>query len=144
MPAVNQFKKIVDMAMTSRTDRSISEMLSDVLAQLSKLIGNEFDLAKAELSIKASQLGRGVMMIGIGAVFIIPALVLLLMAAAAALMHAGYSDPLAYLLTGGAAVLIAAILIGVGISRLAGDALKPSMTLEQLQRDKVAAKEMLR
>jgi hypothetical protein len=31
----------------------------------------------------------------------------------------------------------------VGISRLSGDALKPSMTLEQLQRDKVAAKEML-
>jgi len=47
------------------------------------------------------------------------------------------------LLTGGAAVLVAAILIGVGISRLSGDALKPSMTLEQLQRDKVAAKEML-
>jgi uncharacterized membrane protein len=83
------------------------------------------------------------MMIGAGAVFMIPALVLLLMAAAAALMHAGYSDPVAYLLTGGAAVLVAAILIGVGISRLSGGALKPSMTLEQLQRDKVAAKEML-
>jgi len=68
---------------------------------------------------------------------------LILMAAAAALMHAGYSDPVAYLLTGGAAILVAAILIGVGISRLSGDALKPSMTLEQLQRDKVAAKEML-
>jgi hypothetical protein len=129
--------------MTSRTDRTIPELLSDVLAQLAKLIGNEFDLAKTELSIKAGQVGRGVMLIGIGAVFVIPALVLLLMAAAAALMHAGYSDSVAYFLTGGAAVLIAAILIGVGISRLSGDALKPSMTLAQLQRDKVAAKEML-
>jgi hypothetical protein len=129
--------------MATRTDRSIPELLSDVLGQLAKLIGNEFDLAKAELSDKASQVGRGVMMIGAGAVFMIPALVLILMAAAAALMHAGYSDPVAYLLTGGAAILVAAILIGVGISRLSGDALKPSMTLEQLQRDKVAAKEML-
>ena len=129
--------------MTSRTDRTIPELLSDVLGQLAKLIGNEFDLAKAELSDKASQVGRGVMMIGAGAVFMIPALVLILMAVAAALMHAGYSDPVAYLLTGGAAILVAAILIGVGISRLSGDALKPSMTLEQLQRDKVAAKEML-
>jgi hypothetical protein len=129
--------------MTSRTNRSISELLSDVLAQLAKLIGNEFDLAKTELSTKAGQVGRGVMLIGIGAVFLMPALVMLLLAAAAALMHAGYSDPVAYLLTGGAAVLTAAILIGVGISRLSGDALKPSMTLEQLQRDKVAAKEML-
>jgi Putative Actinobacterial Holin-X, holin superfamily III len=131
------------MTMANRTDRPIPELLSDVLGQLAKLIGNEFDLAKAELSDKASQVGRSVMMIGAGAVFMIPALVLLLMAAAAALMHAGYSDPVAYLLTGGAAVLVAAILIGVGISRLSGDALKPSMTLEQLQRDKVAAKEML-
>jgi Putative Actinobacterial Holin-X, holin superfamily III len=129
--------------MATRTDRSIPELLSDVLGQLAKLIGNEFDLAKAELSDKASQVGRGVMMIGAGAVFMIPALVLILMAAAAALMHAGYSDPVAYLLTGGAAILVAASLIGVGISRLSGDALKPSMTLEQLQRDKVAAKEML-
>ena len=130
--------------MTSRTDRTIPELLSDVLAQLAKLIGNEFDLAKTELSTKAGQVGRGVMLIGIGAVFLMPALVMLLLAAAAALMHAGYSDPVAYLMTGGAAVLIAAILIGVGISRLSADALNPSMTLEQLQRDKMAAKEMLR
>ena len=130
--------------MTSRTDRTIPELLSDVLAQLAKLIGNEFDLAKTELSTKAGQVGRGVMLIGIGAVFLMPALVILLLAAAAALMHAGYTDPVAYLMTGGAAVLIAAILIGVGISQLSGDALNPSMTLEQLQRDKMAAKEMLR
>jgi hypothetical protein len=129
--------------MTSRTDRTIPELLSDVLAQLAKLIGNEFDLAKTELSTKAGQVGRGVMLIGIGAVFLMPALVMLLLAAAAALMHAGYSDPVAYLMTGGAAVLLAAVLMGLGISRLSGDALKPSMTLEQLQRDKVAAKEML-
>lgn len=129
--------------MASRTDRSIPELLSDVLAQLAKLIGNEFDLAKAELSSKASQVGRAAAMIGAGAVIMIPALVLLLFAAAAALIQAGFSDPVAYLLTGGGAVLLAAILIGVGISRLSGDALKPSMTIEQLQRDKIAAKEML-
>lgn len=129
--------------MTSRTDRSIPELLSDVLAQLAKLIGNEFDLAKAELSSKANQVSRALVMIGAGAVIMIPALVLLLLAAAAALMQAGFSNPLAYLLAGGGAVLLAAILIGVGISRMSGDALKPSMTIEQLRRDKVAAKEML-
>lgn len=129
--------------MTSRTERSIPELLSDVLTQLAKLIGNEFDLAKAELSSKANQVSRAVAMIGAGAVIMIPALVLLFFAAAAALIQAGFSDPVAYLLTGGGAVLFAAILIGVGISRLSGDALKPSMTIEQLQRDKIAAKEML-
>lgn len=129
--------------MNIRTDRSIPELLSDVLAQLAKLIGNEFDLAKAELSSKASQVGRGVAMIGAGAVIMIPALVLLLFAAAAGLMHAGFSDPIAYLIAGGGALLLAAILIGVGISRMSGDALKPAVTLDQLQRDKAAAKEIM-
>jgi hypothetical protein len=30
------------------------------------------------------------------------------------------------------------------LSRISGDALKPSVTLDQMQRDKVAAKEMVR
>lgn len=129
--------------MHSRTDRTISELLSDVLAQLAKLIGNEFDLAKAELSSKASQVGRAVAMIGAGAIIMIPALVVLLFAAAAGLMHAGFSDPVSYLMVGGAAILLAGILIMVGINRMSGDALKPSVTIDQLQRDKAAAKEMM-
>ena len=129
--------------MTSRTERSIPELFSDALGQLAKLIGNEFDLAKAELSAKAGQVGRGVAMIGAGAVIMIPALVLLLFAASAGLMHAGVSDPVAYLLTGGVAALLAAAMIGIGISRMSGDALKPSMTIDQIQQDKAAAKEMV-
>lgn len=130
--------------MNGRTDRSIPELFSDVLAQLAKLIGNEFDLARAEVSGKASQVARAAALIGAGAVILIPALVLLLFSAATAMMHAGFSDPVAYLITGGAAVLLAAILIGVGMSRMTGDALKPSVTLDQLRRDKVAAKEMMK
>jgi len=130
--------------MISRNDRSIPELFSDAFGQLAKLIGNEFDLAKAELSQKAGQVGRGGAMIGAGAVIMIPALVVLLFAAAAALMHAGVSDPIAYLLTGGAAAILAGALIGVGISRMSGEALKPSMTIDQIQKDQAAAKEMVR
>ena len=130
--------------MTARTDRSIPELLSDVLSQLAKLIGNEFDLAKAELSAKTSQVSRAVAMIAAGAVIMIPALVILLLSGAAVLMHAGFSDPVAYLLTGIAAALIAAVLIGMGLSRMSGEALKPAVTIEQLERDKLAAKEMMK
>ncbi|MEA2863426.1 MAG: hypothetical protein QOC84_1382, partial [Bradyrhizobium sp.] len=83
-------------------------------------------------------------MIGAGAVIMIPALVLLLFAFATALIRAGVSDPVAYLLTGVGAALVSAILIWVGLNRLSGDALKPSVTLEQVNRDKLAAKEMVR
>jgi hypothetical protein len=50
----------------------------------------------------------------------------------------------AYLITGAGAAAVAAALVGFGLSRLSGDALKPAVTLDQIQRDKLAAKEMVR
>jgi Putative Actinobacterial Holin-X, holin superfamily III len=130
--------------MASANNRSIPDLLGDAVGQLAKLIGNEFDLARAELADKAAQVARASALIGAGAVLMIPALVVLLFAIAAALMHAGISDPVAYLLTAVGAMAISGILIWVGISRMSGDALTPKVTLEQLERDKLAAKEMVR
>jgi hypothetical protein len=130
--------------MNSPNSRSIPELFSDAVGQLAKLVGSEFEFARAELSEKASQVGRAVAMIGAGAVILMPALVLLLFAISAALIRGGLSEPVAYLLTGAGAALISAVLIAAGMSRLSGDALKPAVTLDQVQRDKVAAKEMVR
>jgi hypothetical protein len=132
------------IVMALQTSRSIPDLFSDAVGQLAKLIGNEFELARAELSEKARMVGNAAALIGAGAVVMIPALVLLLFAVAAALMHAGLSDPVAYLLTGAGAAVLSAILIWVGLSRLSGDALKPTVTLEQVKRDQMAAKEMVR
>jgi len=129
--------------MLPEASRSIPNLLSDAVGQLAKLVGNEFELARAELSEKANQAGRAAAMIGAGAVMAIPALVLLLFAIAAGLMKAGLSEPIAYLLTAVGAGVVAGALIATGINRLKGDALKPAVTLEQVQRDKLAAKEMM-
>ena len=123
--------------MSSQSSRSIPELFSDAVAQLAKLVGNEFELARVELSEKASQVGRAAAMIGAGAVILMPALVLLL-------IRGGLSEPVAYLFTGAGAALVSGALIGIGLSRLSDDALKPSVTLDQVQRDKAAAKEMVR
>jgi putative superfamily III holin-X len=130
--------------MAFQAARSIPELAGDSIQQLAKLIGNEFDLARAELSEKGRQAGRAAAMIGVGAIILIPALVVLLFAIAAALMHAGFSDPIAYAITGGVAALIAVVLILVGLSRLSADALKPKVTLEQVERDKLVAREVAR
>jgi hypothetical protein len=132
------------IAMSSQSSRSIPELFSDAVGQLAKLVGNEFELARVELSEKVNQLGRAAAMIGAGAVILIPALVLLLFALSAALIRGGFSEPVAYLFTGAGAALVSGALIGIGLSRLSGDALKPSVTLDQVQRDKAAAKEMVR
>lgn len=129
---------------SANNNRSIPDLLGDAVAQLAKLIGNEFELARAELADKAAQVARASALIGAGAVLMIPALVVLLFAIAAGLMHAGISDPVAYLLTAIGAMAISGILIWVGLSRLSGDALTPKVTLDQLERDKLAAKEMVR
>jgi len=130
--------------MSSASNRSIPDLVSDAFAQLAKLVGNEFDLARAELSDKAAQVGRAAALIGAGAVIMMPALVLLLFAVAAALIRSGFSDPVAYLITGVGAAIVSGALIAIGLSRLSGDALTPSVTLDQVQRDKIAVKEMVR
>jgi hypothetical protein len=137
-------RTIEDIAMSSPTSRSIPDLVSDAFAQLAKLVGNEFDLARAELADKAAQVGRAAALIGAGAIILIPALVLLLFAVAAALIQSGLSQPVSYLITGVGAALVSAGLIMTGLNRLSGDALKPSVTLDQVQRDKVAVKEMVR
>ena len=76
--------------MTSPTERSIPELFGDAISQLAKLVGNEFALARAEMSEKAAQAGRAAAMIAAGAVVMIPALVLLLFAAASALIKSGF------------------------------------------------------
>jgi hypothetical protein len=137
-------QSIKGIAMNSPNSRSIPELFSDAVGQLAKLVSNEFDLARAELSEKASQVGRATAMIGAGAVILMPALVLLLFAISAALIRGGFSEPIAYLLTGAGAGLVSGALIATGIKRLSGDALKPSVTIDQVKRDKIAAKEMVR
>jgi len=97
--------------MASANNRSIPDLLGDAVHQLAKLIGNEFALARAELADKATQAGKAAAMIGAGAVLMIPALVLLLFAIAAALIRAGLSDPVAYLLTALGAAAVSGVLI---------------------------------
>jgi hypothetical protein len=130
--------------MNSPNSRSIPELFSDAVGQLAKLVSNEFDLARAELSEKASQVGRTTAMIAAGAVILMPALVLVLFAVSATLIRGGFSEPIAYLLTGAGAALVSGALIATGIKRLSGGALKPLVTLDQVSRDKIAAKEMVR
>jgi hypothetical protein len=131
--------------MTATTDRnSFADLLSVALSQLAKLFQNEVDLARAELAEKASEIGGALKYITAGAVIIIPALVLILFAAAGGLIEIGMPEPAAYLCTGVAAGAVALILIVVGARRLSVESVKPSVTLDQIRRDKVAAEELVR
>ena len=132
------------MKMPLPSSRSIPDLLSDAVGQLAKLVSNEFALVRAEMSEKAQQVARAAALMGAGAVIVIPALVLVLLAVAAALRESGLSNSMSYAVTGGCTILISALLIWMGWKRVSGDALKPEAVLDEIERDKSAVKEMVR
>jgi hypothetical protein len=126
----------------SRADpRSVPELFADGLNQFSKLVRNEIHLARTELSIKAGQFGTAAGLLGVAALFIIPTLVLFLVALAHWLVEFGLRPSLAHLLAGIVGLSIAAVLGLMGLNRLKATSLVPKRTLHQLQQDATAARE---
>jgi len=127
---------------TNPDNRPVSELFSDALNQFSKLVRNEIELARAEFAAKAQQAIAGIGLLAGAAVFLIPSVVLLLMALASLLAEV-MPAALANLLAAVAGFVIVAILAWTGINRLKAETLVPNRTLGQLQRDAAAAKELV-
>ena len=123
--------------------RSVPNLLSEVVRQLSVLVRSEINLAQAELTAKATGAAVGIVMILGGALLVMAALVVLLLMIAALLMQVGLSDPLSYLLAAVFGFAVCAGLVWVGLARLRARTLAPQRTIGQLQRDASAAKGQL-
>jgi hypothetical protein len=124
--------------------RSISRLLGDAFEQLSQLVQTEIRLARAELADKAAQAGVGVGLLFGGLLFMIPAIVLFLIALALFLTGFGLSPVTAHLLAGLLGAVISGILMMAGLARLKPASLTPDTTIRQVQKDITAAKEMAR
>ena len=127
--------------MTANDNRSVSELFGDALSQFSKLVRNEIQLARAEMSIKLGRVTTAIGLLAGAAILLVPTLVLLLMSLAAWLVEAGIRPAAAHLFAGLFGLLVVAILGGVGLSRLKTSSLVPKRTLNQLQQDAAAARE---
>jgi hypothetical protein len=124
--------------------RTISTLLGDALSQFAKLFQNEVDLAKAEFGEKVQKFGGAMGFIAGGAILVIPALVMALFAFSAALISAGWSQPLSYLTSAIVAAVLAGVFFAIGINRLDARNLAPRETMRQLEKDKDTVKEMVR
>jgi Putative Actinobacterial Holin-X, holin superfamily III len=113
------------------------------LSQASDLVEAEFRLARAELSEKMSALRAGLIMIVLGAVFLVVALGMVLQALVAVLIAADISAPVALLLVAGGAAVLGLVLFLIGQSRLKPAELTPDRTLNSLSRDSRMVKETL-
>jgi Putative Actinobacterial Holin-X, holin superfamily III len=125
-------------------NRSIADILRDVIVQATTLLRKETELARVELSENVSRAALGIgLMVG-GAVLLIPALVILLEAAVAALEQNGMRPAEAAGIIGGVALVLGLILIGIGVTRLRVKNLMPNKTIQQLQYDAAVAKQQMR
>ena len=123
---------------------AIPGLLSDTAQQLGKLLQNEAQLARAELSQKVSQAATGAAYLIGAAVLSIPVIILLLISLALFLVQQGLSPALAHLVSAGVGLAISIGLALVGSRYLKPDQLKPKVTLHQIERDIQTAKEFAR
>jgi uncharacterized membrane protein YqgA involved in biofilm formation len=127
-----------------RYERSLPEIVGDLLTQFPSLARKESQLARAEISEKITQVAFGLAFIVGGAVLLTPALVVLLQAAVAALEEARFQPTSAASIVGGAVLLVGVIFVMVGINRLKVKNLVPNRTIYQIQEDASVAKQQLR
>jgi hypothetical protein len=131
------------MALTDNT-RTVPELFTSVVSQLADLMRTEGQLARAEISEKMTLAATGLGLIVGGAILLMPALVVLLEAAVAALVDNGIAPYWSALIVGGACLLLGLILLLTGVSWLRAGRLVPGKTIYQLQRDAATARSQVR
>ncbi|HZH25875.1 MAG TPA: phage holin family protein [Azospirillaceae bacterium] len=123
--------------------RSIGSLFVSLINESTTLIRQEIDLARAEVSEKIGQAGRGSAMLAAGGLVALVGLIFLLLAAVYALSNV--VEPwLAALIVGAVTTAIGVVLLLMGKSRLSADALQPKRTLETLEEDREWARAQVR
>jgi len=125
-------------------ERSVPGLFADLIDNVTTLFRKEVQLAKTELSEKASQAATASTSVAIGGVVLLSALIIFLHAIVAWLAYAGLPPHWGY--------LIVALVVGIGgyvalqkgLTNLKATRLTPTRTVEQLQRDAAVAKEQVR
>ena len=122
--------------------RSIPALFGDAIEHLGKLVHNEVQLARAEISEKVAQAGMGVTYVAAAGVLMIPVLVVLLITLALWLNDMGLSLVISHLIAAASGAVVSVILGVVGLNRFKAKKLTPTVTIQQVEHDVAAAKEL--
>lgn len=125
-------------------NRSIISLFSDLFRETSTLVHQEAELAKAEISEKVSEVGKGIAALAVGGAIIFAGFMVLLFAASnglALMLPPEHADWLAPLIVGLAVIVLGFIALAMGKKELSGTNLTPSRTMNSLRRDTQLVKE---
>lgn len=126
-------------------NRSVPDLLGDLVNQTTTLVRKEVQLVRAELGEKVSVIGAAGMSLGIGAALLLGALIALIQGAIALLVEFfGLSTTLSAIIVAALTGLIGYLVLRGGIAKLQNFNLTPDRTVAQLSRDAQVAKEQVR
>ena len=128
---------------TPQMQRTVPELLGNIVDNIQQIIRSEFRLAKAELQEKASRASKPAITLGAGFLFGLYGLGFLLLAAVYALstiMAAG----LAALIVGGVLALVSIVLVTSSTNKLKALNPAPEKTIQTLQENVQWAKDQIK
>ena len=129
----------------ARDQRSLGELFADLTRQTTTLIRQEVELAKSEMSAKATTVGRNVAFLAVGGAVAYAGFLALLAAAIIALATVANIDWwLSALIVGVIAAVVGGLLIVRGRDALQREDLTPRRTIETLKEDAEWAKDRTR
>ena len=131
------------MATRDHDQSSITGLITSVVNEVTHLLQTEFRLARAEVNEKLGQLSTGGMLLGAGAVLLLPGLVVLCFAISRWLVVAGMTEEWALLLVAAVVLVIGAGLAIAGVNAIKSSSLVPERTIDQVRADFSIAKEQV-
>lgn len=125
----------------TREGSSFGSLISNVTQEVTALIRNEVELAKAEMREKTSQLGMGIGSVAAGGGVLLCGFLVLLASAVFGLNLALEAMWLSALIVGAIVVVIGFIMLQGGKKKLKATNLAPNRTMASLQKDQGMAKQ---
>jgi hypothetical protein len=126
-----------------RDERSLGQLFGDLTRQLSTLVRQEIELARTEVTSRASAAGRDAALVGIGGALLYAGFLGLMAAVTLWLVDAGLDPWVAALVVAGVVLAIGGVLVLTGRQNLNRLDLAPKRTTETLRDDAKWAKEQL-
>ena len=128
---------------SSGSTRPLASLFTDVVSEVTHLFQTEIRLVKAEINEKMGRVANSGAMIAAGAIILLPAIFILLLAIVRWRAVAGLPEQWGLVLVGGAVALVGVVLLMTGINNLKGPALVPQRTIDQVRADVSLVKEQV-
>jgi fatty acid desaturase len=116
-------------------NRSLGELFGDLARETSTLVRQEVELAKTEMTAKATKAGKDIGFLAVGGAVLYAGFLAILAAIAVGLGQLGVPWWLAALLVGVVVLGIGAFLVMRGLTALKQESLAPQRTIETLKED---------